>query len=50
MFWRYIEHGHPAARGRETPASTSDAIRELYQHNDALVGARDGRSCRKATC
>ena len=37
MFWRDIDPGHPAARGRET-APHSDAIRELYRHNDALVG------------
>jgi predicted AlkP superfamily phosphohydrolase/phosphomutase len=37
MFWRYIEKGHPAARGREG-AEHRDAIRELYKHNDALVG------------
>ena len=37
MFWRYIEKEHPAARGREQ-AEHQDAIRELYKHNDALVG------------
>jgi predicted AlkP superfamily phosphohydrolase/phosphomutase len=37
MFWRYIDKGHPAARGREQ-AEHRDAIRELYKHNDALVG------------
>lgn len=37
MFWRYLEKGHPAARGREQ-AEHRDAIRELYKHNDALVG------------
>ncbi len=37
MFWRYIEKGHPAARGREQ-AEHRDAIRDLYKHNDALVG------------
>jgi predicted AlkP superfamily phosphohydrolase/phosphomutase len=37
MFWRYIEKDHPAARGREQ-AEHRDAIRELYKHNDALVG------------
>ncbi len=37
MFWRYIDAGHPAARGR--PASEhEDAIRDLYKRNDALVG------------
>jgi predicted AlkP superfamily phosphohydrolase/phosphomutase len=37
MFWRDIDAGHPAARGRET-APHRNAIRELYEHNDALVG------------
>jgi predicted AlkP superfamily phosphohydrolase/phosphomutase len=37
MFWRYLEKDHPAARGRER-AEHRDAIRELYKHNDALVG------------
>jgi predicted AlkP superfamily phosphohydrolase/phosphomutase len=37
MFWRYIEAGHPAARGREQ-AEHRNAIRELYKHNDAMVG------------
>jgi predicted AlkP superfamily phosphohydrolase/phosphomutase len=38
MFWRYLEDGHPAARGRD-PGPHKDAIRELYKHNDKLVGA-----------
>jgi len=37
MFWRYLEDGHPAARGVEDPEH-KDAIEELYKHNDALVG------------
>ncbi|MEO8682285.1 MAG: alkaline phosphatase family protein, partial [Vicinamibacterales bacterium] len=37
MFWRDIDPGHPAGRGREQ-APHKDAIRELYRHNDALVG------------
>jgi predicted AlkP superfamily phosphohydrolase/phosphomutase len=37
MFWRDIDPGHPAGRGRET-APHRDAIRALYQHNDALIG------------
>ena len=37
MFWRDIDKGHPAGRGREQ-APHRDAIRELYKHNDALVG------------
>lgn len=37
MFWRYLEDGHPAARGA-TDAEHRDAIEHLYAHNDALVG------------
>jgi len=37
MFWRYIEEGHPAARGKEN-AEHRDAIEDLYKRNDALVG------------
>jgi predicted AlkP superfamily phosphohydrolase/phosphomutase len=37
MFWRYLDPGHPAAAGRED-AEHKDAIKALYQHNDALVG------------
>lgn len=37
MFWRDIDAGHPAAKGRED-APHRDAIRALYRHNDALVG------------
>jgi predicted AlkP superfamily phosphohydrolase/phosphomutase len=37
MFWRYLDPGHPAARGRKDPEHR-DAIRELYRRNDALVG------------
>ena len=37
MFWRYLEEGHPAARGREG-APHRNAIEELYRSNDALVG------------
>jgi predicted AlkP superfamily phosphohydrolase/phosphomutase len=37
MFWRYLEDGHPAARGRD-PGEHKHAIRELYKRNDALVG------------
>ena len=37
MFWRDIDTGHPAARGRDK-AQHRHAIRELYAHNDALVG------------
>ena len=37
MFWRYLEEGHPAARGIVDPEH-KDAIEKLYEHNDALVG------------
>ena len=37
MFWRYLEDGHPAARGRED-AEHRNAIEELYRKNDELVG------------
>lgn len=37
MFWRDIDPGHPAGRGRER-APHRDAIRDLYRRNDALVG------------
>jgi predicted AlkP superfamily phosphohydrolase/phosphomutase len=37
MFWRDIDPGHPAGHGREQ-APHRDAIRALYQHNDAMVG------------
>lgn len=42
MFWRYIEDGHPAARGREN-AEHRDAIEELYRRNDELVGKARAR-------
>ncbi len=41
MFWRYIEPGHPAAKGKEADTSErehKDAIEDLYKRNDALVG------------
>src|ERR1700736_106403 len=34
MFWRYIDAGHPAVRGR-APSEHRNAIRDLYKHNDA---------------
>jgi predicted AlkP superfamily phosphohydrolase/phosphomutase len=37
MFWRYLEPGHPAARGSDGGAQR-DAIEKLYRHNDAFVG------------
>ena len=44
MFWRYLEEGHPAARGAPTNgngrpgAEHADAIEDLYRHNDGMVG------------
>ncbi|MCZ6727024.1 MAG: alkaline phosphatase family protein [Acidobacteria bacterium] len=37
MFWRYLEEGHPAGRGKEN-AEHKNAIEELYVHNDELLG------------
>jgi len=37
MFWRDIDPAHPAGKGRAT-AAHRHAIRDLYAHNDALVG------------
>ena len=37
MFWRDIDPGHPAGRGREA-APHRHAIREQYERNDALIG------------
>ncbi len=37
MFWRYIEKGHPAARGTSGPEN-ADAIEKIYRHSDELVG------------
>ncbi len=41
MFWRYLDDGHPATgkgdKGR-VEAEHTDAIEELYRHNDALLG------------
>ena len=37
MFWRYLDEGHPAGRDAAT-AAHRHAIRDLYCHNDALVG------------
>jgi predicted AlkP superfamily phosphohydrolase/phosphomutase len=37
MFWRYIEKGHPAARGNGA-SEHADAIEKIYRHNDELVG------------
>jgi hypothetical protein len=37
MFWRYLEPGHPAARGVQDPEH-ADAIEKIYRRNDQLVG------------
>ena len=37
MFWRYLDKAHPA-RPRGDASPHRDAIRQLYAHNDALVG------------
>ena len=37
MFWRYIEKGHPAARGT-SGSENADAIEKIYRHSDELVG------------
>jgi predicted AlkP superfamily phosphohydrolase/phosphomutase len=36
MFWRDIDPQHPAGRRAGAPART--AIRDLYEHNDAMLG------------
>ena len=39
MFWHYLEEDHPANRGNGTAhAEHRNAIREIYQRNDELVG------------
>lgn len=42
MFWRDIDAGHPAARGR-TRAPEGNAIEAIYARNDALLGEVMGR-------
>ena len=42
MFWRYLDAGHPAMRGRPDSQSR-DVIPALYERNDALVGRVLGR-------
>jgi len=37
MFWRYLDEGHPADQG-DPDKQRRDAIAELYQRNDRLVG------------
>ena len=49
MFWRYLDPGHPAARGRDGRAHR-DAIDDLYRHNDELVGRVLRAARRPTTC
>ena len=42
MFWRYLEKGHPAARGGNGHEH-ADAIEKIYRHSDELVGKVLGR-------
>jgi predicted AlkP superfamily phosphohydrolase/phosphomutase len=42
MFWRYLDPGHPANRGKDAHRNR-DAIRLLYQRLDDLVGRVMGR-------
>jgi predicted AlkP superfamily phosphohydrolase/phosphomutase len=37
MFWRYLEPGHPAARGSDG-GPHKNAIEDLYRRNDAFLG------------
>jgi predicted AlkP superfamily phosphohydrolase/phosphomutase len=37
MFWRYLDEGHPAARGVDG-GEHKDAIEKIYRHNDELIG------------
>jgi len=39
MFWHYLEEDHPANKGSDvSTAKYRDAIREIYEHNDEMVG------------
>lgn len=39
MFWHYLEAEHPANKGADISAAEHrDAIRKIYEHNDAIVG------------
>ena len=39
MFWHYLEAEHPANKGCDIAAAEHrNAIRELYEHNDVMVG------------
>jgi predicted AlkP superfamily phosphohydrolase/phosphomutase len=37
MFWRYLDKGHPAARGTDG-GEHADAIEKIYRHSDELIG------------
>ena len=37
MFWRYVDQGHPAMRGR-SPEVDEEVIEELYRRMDLLIG------------
>ncbi len=37
MFWRFLDEGHPARRGRETTPHVG-AIEDLYRRNDEFLG------------
>jgi len=37
MFWRFLDEGHPARRGRATTGHDG-AIEDLYRQNDAFLG------------
>jgi predicted AlkP superfamily phosphohydrolase/phosphomutase len=43
MFWRYIDEHHPACRDGDGRSPHREAIRDIYAHNDALVGRVMGR-------
>ncbi|MCZ6893071.1 MAG: alkaline phosphatase family protein [Gammaproteobacteria bacterium] len=39
MFWHYLEEDHPANKGHDVSAARHrNAIREIYEHNDKMVG------------
>lgn len=42
MFWRYMDHGHPAMRGK-SPEVDEGVIEELYRRMDLLIGEIMGR-------
>ncbi|MFB0517904.1 MAG: alkaline phosphatase family protein [Acidobacteriota bacterium] len=42
MFWRYMDHGHPAMKGKN-PEVDEDVIEELYRRMDKLIGEIMGK-------